>query len=206
MPLASFHLPFISWPACHLPAITTRRRHSLISSHHAIMSLPSSASWIHEFALSNGYVHAIGQPIDDQPSSDWYITSFPSANRPPIYIGKKLVIESSVDSRIIYASVKSVERLERRHISLVVEPVSAAYGVFRPPPCIVNIPLSLIRLSPLRRLQHFFRLSRLQDDIQAPHEPRHTASLSPASTPSQRPAESPSLIDFLDLSSSTHSL
>jgi hypothetical protein len=175
------------------------------------MSMPSSALWIHEFASSNGYAHAIGQPIDDQPSSDWYITSFPSATRPMIYIGKKLVIESSVNSRILYSSVKSVERLERRHISLLVEPLIAAYGDARPPPCIVNIPLSLIRLSPLRRLQHFIlsSWSRLQDDIHAPHEPLSNVSHSSASFPFQRPAGTTSLIDFidfLDLNSSTHSL
>jgi hypothetical protein len=170
--------------------------------------MPSSALWIHEFASSNGYAHAIGQPIDNQPSSDWYITSFPSATRPMIYIGKKLVIESSANSRILYSSVKSVERLERRHISLLVEPLAAAYGDARPPPCIVNIPLSLIRLSPLRRLQYFILLSRsrLQDDIHAPHE---SLLHSPALPPSQRPAGTTSLIDFidfLDLNLSTHSL
>jgi hypothetical protein len=59
-----------------------------------MMSMSSSASWIPEFAFSNGYAHAIGQPIDNQPSSDWYIISFPSATCPMIYIGKKLDIES----------------------------------------------------------------------------------------------------------------
>src|SRR6266849_4553137 len=114
------------------------------------MSLPSSTSGIHEFVSSNGYIHAIGQPLDDHPSSHLSITSFSPPTRPTIRTGKKLVIESSHNSRTIYCGfVKSVIRLEHRHIFLAVEPCHEAYGDFLPPPIIVRIPLSIIRLSPL---------------------------------------------------------
>jgi hypothetical protein len=195
-----------SFPLHFLPTPSKRAIH--FTPHHLTMSLPPSSASIHEFALSNGYVHAIGQPFDAQPTSDWYITSFSPANRPTIRPGTKLVIQRSHNSRTVYYGlIKSVIRLERRHISLAVDPRPEAYGDFRPAPLVVHIPLSLIHLSPLRRLQHFVLLSRLQDDIKEPHELRSTASLSPASTPSQRPAEPlPSSLDFLDLSSSTDSL
>jgi len=170
------------------------------------MSLPSSAS-IHEFALSNGYVHAIGQPFDAQPTSDWYITSFSPANRPTIRPGKKLVMQSSHNSRTIYYGiVKSVIHLECRHISLAVEPHLEAYGDFHPPPLTIYIPLSIIRLSLLRRLHHFIRSSRLPDDIQEPHVSPSAVYHPAIPTPSQSPAARPSSLDFLDLSSSTNSL
>src|SRR6266849_3323886 len=108
------------------------------------MSLPSSTSGIHEFALSNGYIHAIGQPLDDQPSSHLSITSFSPPTRPTIHTGKKLVIESSHNSRTVYYGfVKSVICLESRHIFLAVKPRHEAYGVFLPPLIIVRIPVSI---------------------------------------------------------------
>jgi hypothetical protein len=170
------------------------------------MSLPSSASGIHEFALSNGYVHAIGLPYNDQPSSDWYISSLSPPNRPTIRTGKKLVLQSSHNSRTVYYGfVKSVICLECRHISLAVNPLPSAYGEFRPPPLTVHIPLSIIRLPVLRRLQYFILSYRLQDVIQEPHESPSTVLQSPAPTPSQNPVERPFSLDFLDLSPSTES-
>ncbi len=195
-----------SFPA-NFHAITPCQRHSF-HSHHLIMSLPSSTSGIHEFALSNGYIHAIGQPLDDQSPSHLSITSFSPPIRPTIRTGKKLVIESSHNSRTVYYGfVKSVIRLEHRHISFAVEPRREAYGDFLPLPIIIRIPLSIIRLSLVHRLQHFIRFPRPQHDNQEPHVSPSAVFHSPAQAPSQSPAELPSSsLDFLDLSSSIHSL
>ncbi|KAF9235166.1 hypothetical protein BU15DRAFT_78260 [Melanogaster broomeanus] len=68
-------------------------------------SLPSSASWIHEFAQSNGYAHAIGQPLDNQSMPAWLVTSFSPAIPFPVYTGRKLIIQSSTEMRIYFGSI-----------------------------------------------------------------------------------------------------
>ncbi|KAF9233158.1 hypothetical protein BU15DRAFT_80404 [Melanogaster broomeanus] len=180
-----------------VPAITIH----FPSHHHANMSsLPSSASWIHEFAQSNGYAHAIGQPLDNQPMPAWLVTSFSPAVPFPVHTGRRLIIQSSTETHIYFGSIKSVIRLDQRHIILHVVPLQSAYGEFLPPSCTVFIPRSLIQLSKFRQLQYSLLSSRLPDNL---HE--LLDSIQPVRSPihsiQQRQDESPSPITFLNLSS-----
>ena len=115
-------------------------------------------------AADHDYTLLKGQPLSQLPDTPWYIPSHPA---PPIpfVLGQRIFL-LSLPSHIFFGHLRSIIRLERSYLVIIVSPESTAYGPCLPHPCQVFLPISFIMMLPrLWWIQHTYLAHLLADDI-----------------------------------------
>ena len=113
-------------------------------------------------AADHDYTLLKGQPLSQLPDTFWYIPSLPA---PPIPFVLSQRVLLSLPSRIFFGHLRSIVRLERSYLVVIVSPEPTAYGPCLLPPCQVFLPISFMMLPRWRRIQHTYLAPLLADDI-----------------------------------------
>ena len=114
-------------------------------------------------AVDYDYTLLEGQPLSQLPDTSWYILSLPA---PPIpfVLGQHILLLSLL-SRIFFGRLRSIVRLERSYLVIIVSPEPTAYGPCLLCPCQVFLPISFMTLPRLQQIQHTYLAPLLADDI-----------------------------------------
>ena len=158
-----------TWPTCWASSDENR-----LSSHGDIhptiqmfislvtMEPTSLLAWYSTIAADHNYTLLEGQPLSQLPDTSWYIPSHPA---PPIpFVLGQCILLLSLPSRIFFG-LRSIVRLERSYLVVIVSPEPTAYGPCLPHPCQVFLPISFMTLPRLQRIQHTYLAHLLADDI-----------------------------------------
>ena len=114
-------------------------------------------------AADHNYTLLEGQPLSLLPDTSWYIPSLPA---PPIpFVLGQCVLLLSLLSHVFFGRLRSIVRLERSYLVVIVSPEPAAYGPCLPRPCQVFLPISFMMLPRWQRIQHMYLTPLLVDDI-----------------------------------------
>ena len=114
-------------------------------------------------AADHDYTLLEGQPLSQLSDTSWYIPSLPAPTIP--FVRGQCVLLLSLPSRIFFGCLRSIVRLERSYLVVIVSPEPTAYGPCLPRPCQVFLPISFMTLPRLRRIQHTYLTPLLADDI-----------------------------------------
>ena len=114
-------------------------------------------------AADHDYTLLEGQPLSQLPDTSWYIPSLPAPQIP--FVLSQCILLLSLPSHIFFGCLRSIIRLERSYLVIIVSPEPTAYGPCLPRPCQVFLPISFMILPRLQRIQHTYLAHLLVDDI-----------------------------------------
>ena len=114
-------------------------------------------------AADHDYTLLEGQPLSQLPDTSWYIPSHPA---PPIpFVLSQHILLLSLPSHIFFGHLRSIVRLERSYLVIIVSPEPTAYGPCLLHPCQVLLPISFMTLPRWQWIQHTYLAPLLADDI-----------------------------------------
>src|SRR4029434_8483082 len=82
----------------------------------------------------------------------------------PFVLGQRVLL-LSLPSCIFFGRLRSIIRLERSYLVVIVSPEPTAYGPCLPHPCQVFLPILFMTLPRWRRIPHTYLAPLLVDDI-----------------------------------------
>ena len=95
-------------------------------------------------AADHNYTLLEGQPLSQLPDTSWYIPSLP-APPIPVVLGQRVLL-LSLPSCIFFGCLRSIIRLERSYLVVIVSPEPTAYGPCLLCPCQVFLPILFMML------------------------------------------------------------
>ena len=97
-------------------------------------------------AADHDYTLLEGQPLSQLPDTPQYI---PSPAPPIPFVLSQCILLLSLLSHIFFGCLRSIVRLERSYLVVIVSPEPTAYGPYLLHPCQVFLPISFMMLSRL---------------------------------------------------------